>query len=152
MTLTLTLTYSHDAFDSFYAPVFCDFVRNYSPATCGRIVTSYSELLVRIHHNHRCVWFFQGSGQSFLRLLGTGTWTSQDQVSVYICIHFVFCLPLMTNCMWFFPYILAHASRLRVQISSVFNFKFLYVSIILCLFPLRSRKFSNFLPSNLREM
>src|SRR6218665_1900756 len=41
MTLILALTDSHDAFESLCAPVFCDFVRNYSGTDNGAIVTSY---------------------------------------------------------------------------------------------------------------
>src|SRR6218665_2329840 len=39
-TLALTLTDHHDAFESFCAPVFCDFVRNYSCTVDGAVVTS----------------------------------------------------------------------------------------------------------------
>jgi len=42
-TLALTLTDPHDAFDSFCAPVFCDFVRNYSCTVDGAVVTSFSK-------------------------------------------------------------------------------------------------------------
>ena len=38
--LALTLTDHHDAFESFCAPVFCDFVRNYSCTVDGAVVTS----------------------------------------------------------------------------------------------------------------
>jgi len=41
MTLALTLTDHHEAFESFYAPVFCDFVRNYSCTVDGAVVTSF---------------------------------------------------------------------------------------------------------------
>ena len=40
MTLTLTLTDPHNACVSFCAPVFCDFVRNYSCTVDGAVVTS----------------------------------------------------------------------------------------------------------------
>src|SRR6218665_2928386 len=36
----LTLTYHHDAFESFCAPVFCDFIRNYSGTYVGPLDTS----------------------------------------------------------------------------------------------------------------
>src|SRR6218665_2253686 len=39
-TLALTLADHHDAFESFSAPVFCDFVRNYSCTVDGAVVTS----------------------------------------------------------------------------------------------------------------
>ena len=39
-TLTLTPTDPHDAFESFSAPVFCDFLRNYSCTVVDAIVTS----------------------------------------------------------------------------------------------------------------
>ena len=39
-TLALTLTDHHDALESFCAPVFCDFVRNYSCTVDGAVVTS----------------------------------------------------------------------------------------------------------------
>ena len=39
-TLALTLTNHHDAFESFCAPVFCDFVRNYSCTVDGAVVPS----------------------------------------------------------------------------------------------------------------
>ena len=41
MTLSVTLTDPHDAFESFYTPVFCDFIRNYSGTYVGPLVTSY---------------------------------------------------------------------------------------------------------------
>jgi len=37
--LALSLTDHHDAFESFWAPVFCDFVRNYSCTVDGAVVT-----------------------------------------------------------------------------------------------------------------
>src|SRR6218665_1487061 len=42
-TLALTLADHHDDFESFCAPVFCDFVglRNYSCTVDGAVVTSY---------------------------------------------------------------------------------------------------------------
>jgi len=40
-TLALTLTDHHDAFESFFAPVFCDFVRNYSSTVDGAVVTLF---------------------------------------------------------------------------------------------------------------
>src|SRR6218665_3915123 len=39
-TLTLTLTDPHNAFESWCAPVFCDFIRNYFAPKLGHIVTS----------------------------------------------------------------------------------------------------------------
>src|SRR6218665_2604930 len=39
-TLALTLTGQHDAFESFCAPVFYDFARNYSCTVDGAVVTS----------------------------------------------------------------------------------------------------------------
>ena len=39
-TLALTLTDPHGAFESFCAPAFCDFVRNYSCTIDGAVVTS----------------------------------------------------------------------------------------------------------------
>ena len=39
-TLVLTLVDHHDAFEGFCAPVFCDFVRNYSCTVDGAVVTS----------------------------------------------------------------------------------------------------------------
>ena len=39
-TLALTLADHHDAFESSCAPVFCDFVRNYSCTVDGAVVTS----------------------------------------------------------------------------------------------------------------
>src|SRR6218665_287472 len=39
-TLALTLADHHNAFESFCAPVFCDFVRNYSCTVDGAVVTS----------------------------------------------------------------------------------------------------------------
>ena len=40
-TLALTLADHYDAFESFCAPVFCDFVRKYSCTVDGAVVTSY---------------------------------------------------------------------------------------------------------------
>jgi len=40
-TLALTLADHHSAFENFCAPVFCDFVRNYSCTVDGAVVTSY---------------------------------------------------------------------------------------------------------------
>jgi len=40
MTLILTLTDHHDAFESFCEPAFCDFVWNYSFTVDGTVVTS----------------------------------------------------------------------------------------------------------------
>src|SRR6218665_651305 len=45
-TLSLTLAEHHDAFESFCAPVFCDFVRNYSSTVDGAVVTSCSILKI----------------------------------------------------------------------------------------------------------
>ena len=42
MTLILILTDPHDAFESFCALVFCDFVRNYSSIANGAIVALFS--------------------------------------------------------------------------------------------------------------
>ena len=39
-TLVLTLADNHDAFESSCAPVFCDFVRNYSCTDDDAVVTS----------------------------------------------------------------------------------------------------------------
>src|SRR6218665_1198599 len=39
-TLALARVDHHDAFESFCAPVFCDFVRNYSCTVDGAVVTS----------------------------------------------------------------------------------------------------------------
>ena len=39
-TLTLTLADPHGAFESFCAPAFCDFIRNYSCTVDGAVVTS----------------------------------------------------------------------------------------------------------------
>src|SRR6218665_3594962 len=41
MRLALTLADHPDAFESFCAPVFCDFVRNYSCTINGAVVTSF---------------------------------------------------------------------------------------------------------------
>src|SRR6218665_1531852 len=47
-TLALTLTDHHDALESFCAPVFCDFVRNYSCTVEGAVVTSkYNIIMAR---------------------------------------------------------------------------------------------------------
>jgi len=48
-TLALTLADHHDDFESFCAPVFCDFVRNYSCTVDGAVVTSYK--LIKNTHN-----------------------------------------------------------------------------------------------------
>ena len=40
-TLALTLADHHDAFESFCAPIVCDFVRNYSCTVDGAVVTSF---------------------------------------------------------------------------------------------------------------
>src|SRR6218665_343350 len=42
---TAALTDHHDAFESFCAPVFCDFVRNYSCTVDGAVVTSYKRFV-----------------------------------------------------------------------------------------------------------
>jgi len=39
-----TISAHYDAFESFCAPVFCDFVRNYSCTVDGAVVTSFSIL------------------------------------------------------------------------------------------------------------
>jgi len=39
-TLALTLADHHNAFESFHAPAFCDFVGNYSCTVDGAVVTS----------------------------------------------------------------------------------------------------------------
>src|SRR6218665_3535795 len=41
--LNLTLTDPHGAFESFCAPIFCDFIRNYYMSELGHIDTSFSE-------------------------------------------------------------------------------------------------------------
>jgi len=41
-TLSLTLTEHQDAYESFYAPVLCDFARNYFCTVDGAVVTSYN--------------------------------------------------------------------------------------------------------------
>jgi len=48
MTLTLTLTDPHDAFERFCAPVFCDIIRNYFAPKLGHIVTSFTFLFPHI--------------------------------------------------------------------------------------------------------
>src|SRR6218665_2820771 len=42
-TLALTLADHHDAFEIFCAPVFCDFLRNYSCTVDGAVVTSLGQ-------------------------------------------------------------------------------------------------------------
>src|SRR6218665_997284 len=42
----LTLTYPDDAFESFCAPAFCDFIRNYSPTDVCPLVTSFPKSYV----------------------------------------------------------------------------------------------------------
>src|SRR6218665_3375037 len=46
--LALTLAEHHDAFESFCAPVFCDFVRNYSCTVDGAVVTSFFKIQSRV--------------------------------------------------------------------------------------------------------
>jgi len=43
-TLVLTLADHHDAFESFYVSIFCDFVRNYSCTIDGAVDTSKLDL------------------------------------------------------------------------------------------------------------
>jgi len=42
-TLTLTLTDPHHAFQRFCAPVFCDFLRNFSCTVDGAIYTPFKD-------------------------------------------------------------------------------------------------------------
>jgi len=51
MTLALTLADHHGDFESFCAPVFCDFIRNYSCTVDGAVVTSYIYRIVSFNIN-----------------------------------------------------------------------------------------------------
>src|SRR6218665_2829434 len=49
-TFALTLADHHDAFESFSAPVFCDFVRNYSCTVNGVVVTLLINMTIMLHY------------------------------------------------------------------------------------------------------
>src|SRR6218665_2071478 len=54
MASILTLTYPDDAFESFCALAFCDFILNYSRTDVCPLVTSYLAIFLFLPHLHVC--------------------------------------------------------------------------------------------------